>query len=55
MTSIYSKITVKFIDPVTSTLTKKTMSRVQFLRTISAIARQESDEEIQAFFDAFRI
>ena len=56
MSSIYGKITVKRLDYLdTDGLKKITVTKVQFLRMHSAIARNETDEQIQAFFDAFNI
>ena len=56
MSSIYGKITVKRLDYLdTDGLKKITVTKVQFLRMHSAIARNETDEQIQTFFDAFNI
>lgn len=56
MSSIYDKITVRLLDNLSKKeVVKVTVSKVNFLRMYSEIASKETDEEIQAFFDAFRI
>lgn len=57
MGSIHTKIVIK------ETLRRKdklireevVMTKAEFLRLHSAIARKETDEEMQLFFDTFRI
>lgn len=55
MSSIYEKITVRFIDPETNLNTEETLTKVQFLRLMSNGANGETDEEIQQFFNTFHI
>ena len=56
MSSIYDKITIRPLENLSvKEVKKKTVTKVEFLRMYSEIARQETDEEIQAFFDAFKI
>lgn len=53
MSSIYDKITVRLLDKPGKK--KFTISKIQFLRMYSEIARNETDKEIQEFFNAFNI
>lgn len=57
MGSIYAKIVVKeaFIRKGKLMKAEVLMTKVDYLRLYSAIARKESDESIQLFFDAFRL
>jgi hypothetical protein len=55
VSSIYEKITVKYIDPTTGKFITETLKKVQFLRMSSNGANMETDTEIQDLFDAFHI
>lgn len=57
MGSIHSKVVVKDAIFRKGKLMKEEVSitKAEYLRSLSKIAKQESDEDMQAFFDAFKL
>lgn len=57
MGSIHAKIVIKEPYRRKDKVLREevTMTKAEFLRLHSAIARKETDEEMQLFFDTFRI
>lgn len=57
MGSIYTKVIIKDALIRKGVLIKAevAITKAEFLRLYSKIARKESDEEMQQFFDAFRL